>query len=206
MLDEFEVMLCFRLPIVVLTILLFSSASWGQLLTRLTDGKESSVTGAVIFGKTPVRSANMTLHLRAKHRPTILVISRNGKGVLNLFTPYQGKRLTLPVVFSEGFEGISQNGRLEKGFFVQAAEYDITGDKEPEIVIAVGDSLVNLEVNIFQYQSPKDGKGVGSWKRIGSFSGQSKAVVEGNSIFLPYGSQGLFEQHQWKANRFAKVN
>lgn len=174
---------------------------------RLTDGRESPVPGNVTFGKTPTaRSSNMTLHLRSKYRPTVLVISRNAKGTLNLFTPYKGARISLPVFFGEDFEGMSRNGRLKNGFFIQAAEYDITGDKEPEIVIAAGDGLVNLEINIFQYRPPKDEKGVGSWKRIGSFSGQSKAMLERDSIYLPYGSQGLFEQHQWKAGSFVSVN
>ena len=69
-----------------------------------------------------------------------------------------------------------------------------------EVVVAVGDGLVNLTVNVFK------ATGSNAWKRVGEFEGQQQATLERNRIILPYGSQGLFTEYCWKGGKFVQTN
>jgi hypothetical protein len=92
---------------------------------------------------------------------------------------------------------------------VQVAEHDFDRDGTPEIVVAVGDGLINLVVNVVSYHAPQSMKDVGrveNWSLVGSFTGQQKALIQGDTISLPYGSQGLYEEYTWVKQKFIKTN
>ena len=89
------------------------------------------------------------------------------------------------------------------------AEHDFDHDGTPEIVVAVGDGLANLVVNVVKYHAPsssKDAKRLENWSVVGSFTGQQKAQIEGDTITLPIGSQGLYKEYTWVKRKFFETN
>ena len=80
---------------------------------------------------------------------------------------------------------------------------DFDNDKKPEIIVAAGDALTNLEVSIFKYTGEKDKV----YKEIGYIGGQSKIIITKNkTIEAPYGSQGLFEQYKYSKGKLSSIS
>lgn len=77
----------------------------------------------------------------------------------------------------------------------------------PELVLVAGDDVIDLVVNILKYKpSSKRGHVPQSldWQLLGSFSGQRHVDIEKNTITLPYGSQGLFDEYRLIKGKFVK--
>jgi hypothetical protein len=175
------------------------------ILFTISKGRLSAIEGGLVYSKGNVaRSENltMTLSLRMpKNRAPVQIIvsARTGKGIR--LSAIQGKTTSpLPLKFEEGFEGINRSGDMEPGYTLRVVEHDFDGDKVPEVVVAVGDGLVNLAVNVFK------AAGANTWKRVGDFEGQQRAILERDTIVLPYGSQGLFSEYRWKGGKFVQTN
>lgn len=73
-----------------------------------------------------------------------------------------------------------------------------------EVVLAIGDGLVNLGVSVFKidYHS-KDLDAI----EIGCFQGQENIHIDkNNNIIIPFGGQGLFEQYKYHNENLLKLN
>ncbi len=109
---------------------------------------------------------------------------------------------------SDHSEGIDEYGNIAEDFVVQSAEHDFEKDGVPEIIIAVGNGLTDLAINVFKYhppQQPKDARRVENWELIGQFRGQSEMIVDASSFSLPFGGQGRFAEYLWAKGRFVEI-
>jgi len=154
---------------------------------------------------------NLPLHFKTKIKPTELQVGQDHPNGTKIRAMLPGYGVNLPLDFHGSykgdFQGFDEFGDLSKGYYVQVAEHDFDGDGEPEIVVAVGNGSTDLAVNVIKYRAPKLAKQAGdekNWLRIGSFDGQAKAIINGKTITLPYGSAGLYEEYTWKSGKFAK--
>jgi hypothetical protein len=46
-------------------------------------------------------------------------------------------------------------GEINQGCYVQVAEHDFDGDDIPEIVVAVGDGMLDMALNVVTYYAPQ---------------------------------------------------
>lgn len=107
--------------------------------------------------------------------------------------------------FSENFEGFNKWGEINQGYYVQVAEHDFDSDDVPEIVVAVGNEMFDMELKVVKYHAPQSLNNAGrqeNWELIGSFSGQDKAYLQQDTIELPVGVQGLFEEYTLVKGKF----
>ncbi|EIC23166.1 hypothetical protein [Thiorhodovibrio frisius] len=141
--------------------------------------------------------SELTLEFKTAIKPDSLIVktaSPNGMDYLVLYEKLEvaGR---LPVDFS-GSDCI-EGDEIAASCFLQAGQHDFDADGLPEIVLVLGDGLINLQVNIVAYHPPArpaDAMRSENWELIGNFSGQTKAIIDGQSILLPFGSQGLEEK------------
>ena len=186
------------------------AAADAPLLQRVVRSRLAPLTASRCWGKTPDKDVTLPLHYHTRVRPESIVIGRdhpNGTRFLALF-PHEG--VPLPVEFGKEFGGFDDYGDLKPGYTVQIGEYRFARDGgEPELVVAVGDGLTDLAVNVLRYHAPraaKDAARVTNWVREGTFTGQAKAILDGDTIELPYGSQGLYEAYRYRNGKFVKTN
>jgi hypothetical protein len=127
----------------------------------------------------------------------IVVIFRNHNTAVN-------------ILYASSFEfGFDDFGELEEDFHIEATTYDFEKDGNPEIIVAVGDGLVQLAVNVFKYHPPastEDASRWENWSLLGNFTGQAKMILSDDAIVLPFGSQGLFEEFSWFKGKFVQTN
>jgi hypothetical protein len=75
-------------------------------------------------------------------------------------------------------------------------EHDFDQDGKPGIIVAFGDRLVSLPINIFKVYPPKEHRdliGNENIKLVGKFlERQSYIFIEENKIVLPFDGQGRF--------------
>jgi hypothetical protein len=192
-----------RVALLAIAGLLAVPASFGAqsafLLVRTAKGRPLPQPYPLIWNGSP-RGEQRPLTVRMYGKPSSLMVTRDEpEGVRIGVTHAKGFQF-LPVHFGREFAGFDNKRNLKRGYVIHALEHDFDGDKIPEVVVAVGDGLVNLAVNVFRFTAPN------KWTRIGSFEGQQKAIVEGGTIVLPYGSQGLFQEHRWKGGKFVETS
>ena len=92
---------------------------------------------------------------------------------------------------------------LKEGNRIQVTLVDFDYDGKQEVVLAIGDGLVNLGVSVFKidYHS-KDLDAI----EIGCFQGQENIHIDkNNDIIIPFGGQGLFEQYKYNNGKFIKI-
>jgi hypothetical protein len=106
-------------------------------------------------------------------------------------------------------EAFNADRRLNEHYYVQAGEYDFDNDGRPEIVIAIGDNSIDLVVNVFRFDPPKNNPEVltpQNWKLVGVLMGQDKAYLNGRRIKLPYTAMNFYKEFQWGKNGFKEIN
>ena len=77
-------------------------------------------------------------------------------------------------------------------------EYDFDKDGDPEIMIVDSPEYSIVNIRIFRYSN-------GLAELVGHFSGQFAIHLEGNSISLPYGSQGLSSDYIYRGGAFFEL-
>jgi hypothetical protein len=106
-------------------------------------------------------------------------------------------------------EAFDADRKLNEHYYVQAGEYDFDNDGRPEIVIAIGDNSIDLVVNVFRFDPPKNNTEVltlQNWKLVGVLMGQDKAYLNGRRIKLPYTAMNFYKEFQWEKNGFKEVD
>jgi hypothetical protein len=106
-------------------------------------------------------------------------------------------------------EAFDADRRLNEHYYVQAGEYDFDNDGRPELVIAIGDNSIDLVVNVFRFEPPKNKDAepatLRSWKLAGVLMGQDKAYLNGRRIKLPYTAMNFYKEFQWEKNGFKEI-
>lgn len=187
-----------------------TSAQEGNLL-RLVDagGTVRPLSNSKTWGKTSFDDTTLQLNYQTDVRPEFLRVGRNTPNGTRFLAKFPGAAVNLPLEFSDSFEGFNKWGDLNQGYYVQIAEHDFDSDDVPEIVVAVGNGLLDMAVNVVKYHAPQSSSNAAraeNWELIGSFSGQQKAYLEQDTIELPVGSQGLFKEYTWVKRKFVRTD
>jgi len=156
--------------------------------------------------------AVLPLHFRAGVKPRFLRVGRDHPNGTRFAVYFDRVGLPLPVDFkplsSVAFDDLGFLA-VDNGYYIQAGEHDFDGDGEPEIVVAVGNGSTELVVDVIKYHPPASSVDAGrieNWELLGVFEGQQPARVEGASLILPYGSQGLYEEETLVKGKFVRTN
>ena len=185
-----------------------SSMAHAQLLQLVVDSRLKPMPGSKVWGRTSSKNIVFPLHYNSHVKPTCLVIGRDHPNGMRFLAMFPGYGVNLPLKFVNGFEGFNEDGELKQGYYIQVAEHDFDHDGTPEIIIAIGDGLVDLSINVIKYHAPQSAKDAGreaNWSLIGSYSGQAKAEIGGDTIQIPIGSQGLYDEYTWVKGKFIKT-
>lgn len=85
-------------------------------------------------------------------------------------------------------------GEPNEGYMVQITSCDLDDSGVDEIVVSIGDLLINMETLVYRVTDDKENPFV----LIGSFTGQDRAIFDEDnlSIVVPYGSQGLYDEYK----------
>jgi len=117
-------------------------------------------------------------------------------------------------VYSLGFEiaGLNDIGELEENYYCQLAVIDVTNDGIPDILLAVGNGLIDLHLNIWRFDKEKfkntiRGKYINPFRYIGHIEGQQNIrILSGGKIEVPVGSFGRFSTYSWDGSKFKQIN
>ncbi|MFC5449073.1 stalk domain-containing protein [Paenibacillus aestuarii] len=105
---------------------------------------------------------------------------------------------------NSGNDVFNSYGDLKDNYSVQATLHDFDNDGNPEIVVTVGDQLINGHVWVFSYTSVSDTSKINPMKLELSEPIQEKVELDKNKVVIPYGSQGLFTEFDYTNGHFAK--
>lgn len=93
-------------------------------------------------------------------------------------------------------------GDLREGFSFYVKEHDFDNDSVPEVVIVASDGLFETYVWVYSYNYTFSEQDTSPLEPVWYGEGQSDVVLEGNTITLPYGSQGLFDEYVFSNGTF----
>jgi len=94
----------------------------------------------------------------------------------------------------------------------QLAIIDVTNNGIPDILLAVGDGLIDLHLNIWRFDKEKfvntvRGKYINPFRFIGHIKGQQNIrILPGGKIEVPVGSFGRFSTYSWDGSKFKLVD
>jgi hypothetical protein len=162
-----------------------------------------------IFYKNNSKETTLNLNYNNKFSPLKLIIKQRHPNGLNIKVYFKSLdnnsvpdiNLTNIIPKINGFDDFHE---LLDGYYLQIGTYKFQDNIDPHILIAVGDSLINLTLLIIEYHPPEhieDAYRLENWEIIG-VSGQEKAIVKNNSIIMPYGSQGLYDEYVFTESGF----
>jgi hypothetical protein len=187
----------------ILTFITFLSNLNGQ---ELILGTENSV----VWGKESTSPISLKLDYKCKIQPINLLVGYDNPNGTKFRISFKDINVAVDLRYVISMKsGINEFGDCNEGYFVQVATYDFDNDKKPEIIIAVGDGLVDMSVNVIKYHEPTnkdDAIRTENWSVIAKFQGQDKIRIEEQKIIVPIGSQGLYDEYTWQNNKFVKTN
>jgi hypothetical protein len=131
-----------------------------ELLQRILDNTMPPMPHSKLWGNTTSKDIMLKLHYRSRVRPSSLLVGcdhPNGIRFLVMFAG-DGVRVLFPRYFDNAFEGFDKFGDLNKDYYVQVAEHNFDRDDTPKIIVAVGNELTHLMVNIVTYHAPASEK------------------------------------------------
>ncbi len=199
-----------HLPVWALILFCFchSIAAHAQMLQLVVKSRIEPMPNSKTWGKTSEKDLFFPLHFHTPVKPSYLLIGRDHPNGLRFLAIFSHDGVNLPLKFAKEFQGISEGGELQPGYFIQVAEHKFDHEGSPEIIIAIGNGLTDLSINVIKYHAPqsaRDAAREANWSIVGSYSGQAKAEIIGDTLQLPYGSQGLYEEYTWAKDKFLKT-
>jgi hypothetical protein len=81
---------------------------------------------------------------------------------------------------------------------IKVYEYDFDNDGQIEIIVIHSPESALVTVEVFKYSG-------GLAERVGNFNGQFEIILDKNTIYLPYGSQGLGYEFLFKSGAFFEL-
>ena len=194
--------------LLVLCCLCQSRVAHAQLLQLVVNSRLKPMPGSKFWGKTSSKDIVFPLHYHSHVKPTYLLIGRDHPNGIRFLAMFPGYGVKLPLKYEDRFNGFNDDGELKQGYYIQVAEHDFDHDGIPEIIVAIGDGSVDLSINIIKYHAPQsaqDADREANWSLIGSYWGQAKAEIRGDTIEIPIGSQGLYDEYTWVKGKFIKT-
>jgi hypothetical protein len=195
---------------IILVIVLLSSASMyaigkGKGVEPLLIGSKQIITWN--HPKT-LKESVLKLHFNTKVKPIDFVVGLDTPIGLRYVVLFNKYGVYLPVDFGDNDCKKGEYEEVSDSCYIQAGEYDFDKNGIPEIVIALGDGLCNLHINIFKYHPPQnedDAIRPENWELIGNFEAQTKAIMEDKSVIMPFGSHGFETKMTWVEGKFVCV-
>lgn len=168
------------------------------------------VENSVIWGKESTSDVSLDLSYKAKVKPASMKIGYDNPNGTKFRIYFKDLNVAIDLrnIISMS-SGMNEWGECNQGYYVQVATHDFDGDKNPEIIIAVGNGLFDMSVNVIKYHPPinsDDAIRNENWSIVANFEGQDKIYVENGVITVPIGSQGLFDEYTWLNGKFVKSN
>ncbi len=90
-------------------------------------------------------------------------------------------------------------------FYLTYHDFSMTNDV-PKLIIAASDEMLETYVWVYEYNFLYAEDRSNPFNLIWSGEGQSNVFIQDDSILLPFGSQGLFEEYMYKNSDFIKIN
>lgn len=122
---------------------------------------------------------------------TIKLGTPNGMEILGVKGEY-GINFLLPLNSKIPFENVGafdEYGEPRENYYFQLTTYDLDQDGVKEVIVSVGDKLIDEETAIFKSTDSEDVP----FQLIGSIQGQGLMYMDDNKIIVPFGSQGAAE-------------
>ncbi len=189
-------------------VLLFTLLSINTI-TLYSQNLIEGVSNQVIWGKTSKKDVTLKLNYVSSVKPISITTGFGHPNGIKIVILFEGSNTAVNLGNIMSIENGFNDGELEENYFIQIATYDFDGDKNPEIIVAVGDGLVNLNVNVFKFIAPLNQLNASkeeNWKLIGNFQGQEQIIIENKKISVPYGSQGLFDEYIYSNGKFKMID
>ena len=165
----------------IATVLLFVTTAYGQTEERFKV-KGTAKLIATWTGKTP-NDASGTLTSGDK----ISITTRQIGIYVTVIHNNIGKQLVVT-----GGDDVLENT------IVKVYEYDFDSDGQKEIIVIHSPEYSVATVEVFKYSG-------GLAERVGNFNGQFDIILDKNTIYLPYGSQGLGDEYLYKSGAFFEL-
>lgn len=94
------------------------------------------------------------------------------------------------------------SGELKEGYYIQTSFFDLDKDGQKEVLLAIGNKMIDLGVGIYKYNGNIKNNG---FVQLGYIEGQSEIkVLKDGEIHVPYGSQGLFSSYKVVGGKVVK--
>ena len=168
------------------------------------------VENKIIWGKESTKDITLSLDFKTKVKPNQILIGYNSPSGTKFYVTFKDLGVfvdLLNIISMEG--GLNEYGDCDEGFYIEVATHDFDNDKNPEIIIAVGNGLFEMWVNIIKYHpplKPEDAIRTENWTVVASFYGQNEIHIDKQVINVPIGTQGLFEEYTWINGEFVETN
>lgn len=127
---------------------------------------------------------------------------------INVYFQESGYNLIYDMSLSENLNLFDEAGDVKENYFIHLDVFDFDNDFIPEIIVAIGDGLNELQVSILKYTNKIQDSNESPYKEIGSIIGQSNILIDEDekAILVPYGSQGLYDKYVYKDWKIVKSN
>ena len=115
-----------------------------------------------------------------------------------------GTDVALPIARTKDDACLDEYGDLNDECFIDFALYDFNSDGVPEIILSVGNHIIEQKVYINQYHPPamkKDYSRPENWTSI-NLNGQTDCYISGDSISFRIGSRGFTDTYFYKDGKF----
>lgn len=191
-----------------LTVLIFAlTTAQGQDIIYGVDNE-------MVWGKESTEDVTTELKFNSKVKPISLTVGYDTPNGIEYDIRFENAIVNLRYKLRFGndetsFSGVNEFGDCAERYYVSVATHDFDGDKNPEIIVAVGDGLTNLWTNVVKYHPPskeEDAIRLENWSIVASFGGQDKIYINADVITIPIGSQGNFIEYTWVKRKFIKTN
>lgn len=161
------------------------------LIFEIRDGHREAMKDSIIWNN---RNGLVGTVVNAKHLQASITLKYEQAQFVALATAQgQGEYLNYKTP-----DGCQAGDDIQTTCYVQAVFRDVAGDGSPRLLLAIGDGLTNLMVNVFNYRANAvEGQ---RWQNSGAYEGQTFGELDGTTLNLPMGSQGQFEAHNLAVN------
>ncbi|MEK8204167.1 hypothetical protein [Paenibacillus sp. FSL L8-0696] len=147
---------------------------------------------------------DVTLPIQFGATKAELVLGQDHPNGIKALVVYTSDSFGWPLDLSspEQSEAFDDYGGLQEGYRLQASVYDFDKDGTNELVVAVGDLLIDAEVWVFSFTKVDNVTKINPLKQELAIGGQSFFRLDGHNLYAPYGSQGLFEVYKYVDKEF----
>lgn len=164
----------------------------------------------IVWGKENTKDITLSLDFKTKVNPHQILVGYNSPSGTKFYVTFKDLSAFVDLSNIISMEsGLNEYGDCDEGYYIEVATHDFDNDKNPEIIIAVGNGLFDMWVNVIKYHpplNPEDATRTENWTVIASFYGQNEIHVDKHIINIPIGTQGLFSEYSLINGKFIETN